>query len=85
LLALVASAEVAAQGPLTRLSIDEAVNLAVQANPTLRAKGFEYQAVGASEITAALRPNPTLNLAAEQITPGGTKAGVTRTRSPSTP
>jgi cobalt-zinc-cadmium efflux system outer membrane protein len=65
----------AAQGPLTRLSLDEAVSLAARANPTVRAKGFEYQAVGAGEITAGLRPNPTLGLGAEQFTPGGPKAG----------
>jgi cobalt-zinc-cadmium efflux system outer membrane protein len=57
------------------LSLDEAVSLAARANPTVRAKGFEYQAVGAGEITAGLRPNPTLGLGAEQFTPGGPKAG----------
>jgi cobalt-zinc-cadmium efflux system outer membrane protein len=75
MLTLAASGEAAAQGPLTRLSLDEAVGLAARANPTVRAKGFEYQAVGANEITAALRPNPTLGLGAEQFTPGGPKAG----------
>jgi cobalt-zinc-cadmium efflux system outer membrane protein len=74
-LTLAASGQAAAQELLTRLSLDEAVSLAARANPTVRAKGFEYQAVGANEITAALRPNPTLGLGAEQLTPGGPKAG----------
>jgi len=64
-----------AQERLTRLSLDEAVNLAARENPTLRAKEFERQAVSANEITAGLRPNPTLGLGAEQFTPGGPKAG----------
>ena len=63
------------QERLTRLSLDEAVNLAARENATLRAKEFERQAVSANEITAGLRPNPTLALGAEQFTPGGPKAG----------
>ena len=64
-----------AQERLTRLSLDEAVNLAARQNPTLRAKEFERQAVSANEITAGLRPNPTLDLGAQQFAPGGPKAG----------
>jgi outer membrane protein, heavy metal efflux system len=75
MLMLAASGKAVAQGPITRLSLDEAMSLAARANPTLRAKGFEYQAAGAGEITAALRPNPILGLGAEQITPGGPKTG----------
>jgi outer membrane protein TolC len=55
------------QEHISRLSLDEAVRLATQANPTLRAKQFEYQGVAAGEITAGLRPNPTANFLAEQF------------------
>jgi outer membrane protein, heavy metal efflux system len=67
MLTLAASGEAVAQGPLTRLSLDEAVSLAVRAHPTVRAKEFERQAVAANEITAGLRPNPTANFLAEQF------------------
>jgi len=62
-----AAAPVAAQAPVASLTLDEAVSLARTANPTVRAKEFEVQAVGANEITAALRPNPTANFLAEQF------------------
>jgi len=54
-----------AQAPLGRLTLDEAVALAARANPTLRAKQFEYRAIGANEISAGLRPNPTATYRAE--------------------
>jgi cobalt-zinc-cadmium efflux system outer membrane protein len=56
-----------AQAPVSTLTLDEAVSLAGAANPTVRAKEFEVQAVGANEVTAALRPNPTANFLAEQF------------------
>jgi outer membrane protein, heavy metal efflux system len=56
-----------AQERLTQLSLDEAVSLAARANPTIRAKEFEYQSVAANEITASLRPNPTATFLAEQF------------------
>ena len=62
-----ASEDARAQEPLARLSLDEAVRLTVQANPTVRAKEFERQSVGANEITANLRPNPTASFLAEQF------------------
>ena len=62
-----ASGKVAAQTPLARLSLDDAVSLATRANPTIRAKEFEHQAVTANETTAGLRPNPTANFLAEQF------------------
>jgi cobalt-zinc-cadmium efflux system outer membrane protein len=65
-----AAAPVAAQAPVASLTLDEAVSLARTANPTVRAKEFEVQAVGANEITAALRPNPTANFLAEQFGSG---------------
>ena len=68
----------AAQAPLGRLTLDEAVALAARANPVLRAKRFEFQAVGANEITAGLRPNPTATYLAEQFG-GGSAALVQHT------
>ena len=59
------------QEPLVRLSLDEAVSLALTENPTVRAKQFERQSVSANEITAGLRPNPTATFSGEQFTPGG--------------
>ena len=56
-----------AQTPVSTLTLDEAVSLAGAANPTVRAKEFEVQAVGANEVTAALRPNPSANFLAEQF------------------
>ena len=67
LLAFVPWTEVAAQAPLARLSLEEAVSLAASGNPTIRAKEFERQAVTANEITAGLRPNPTATFLAEQF------------------
>ena len=45
-----------AQERIARLSLDEAVTLALLENPVVRAKEFERQAVAANEITAGLRP-----------------------------
>jgi cobalt-zinc-cadmium efflux system outer membrane protein len=61
-----------AQEPLTRVSLDDALQLALKQNPTVRAKEFELQAVSANEITAGLRPNPTMNFLVEQIHLSGT-------------
>jgi outer membrane protein, heavy metal efflux system len=60
-------APLSAQERMTQLSLTEAVSLASRANPTIRAKEFEYQSVAANEITAGLRPNPTANFLAEQF------------------
>jgi len=60
-----------ADDQITRLSLDEAVGLALRDNPSVRAKALEYRAVGAGEITAGLRPNPTFTFSGEQLTPGG--------------
>jgi outer membrane protein, heavy metal efflux system len=62
-----------AAGPeerVTRLSVDDAVRLAIQHNATLRAKAYEYESTRANEITAALRPNPTASVTRESWTPG---------------
>jgi cobalt-zinc-cadmium efflux system outer membrane protein len=58
--------------PVTRLTLDEAVALALRENPTLRAKSGELRAIEAGEITAGLRPNPTASYAAEQFGARGT-------------
>jgi cobalt-zinc-cadmium efflux system outer membrane protein len=60
-----------AEEPITRLSLTEAIGLAARENPTVRAKEFEYRAVGAGEITAGLRPNPSFTFSGEQFTSGG--------------
>jgi outer membrane protein, heavy metal efflux system len=65
-----------AQERLSRLSLDEAVRLALRENPTVRAKEFERQSVSANEITAGLRPNPTASFLAEQF--GGASAAQTQ-------
>ena len=67
-----------AQAALGRLTLEDAVALAGRANPVLRAKQFELQAVGANEITAGLRPNPTATYLAEQFG-GGSAALVQHT------
>jgi len=69
---------VSAQSAAGRLTLDDAVALAVRANPVLRVKQFEYQAVGANEITAGLRPNPTATYLAEQFG-GGSASQVQHT------
>ncbi len=60
------SGSATAQEPIRRVSLEQAVALATRENFTLRAKGFEVEAVRANEITAALRPNPVLTYLAEQ-------------------
>ncbi|HKW90279.1 MAG TPA: TolC family protein [Methylomirabilota bacterium] len=60
----------------TSLTMQQAVDLAMRSNPALRAKQFEFQAVGAGEVTAGLRPNPTANFLAEQF--GGGSASQTQ-------
>jgi len=56
-----------AQPAVEPLALDVAVQLALQHNATLRAKEREYEATRASEITAGLRPNPTVSYSAEQL------------------
>jgi len=75
-LCLVAASPGIAQERLSRLTLQEAVTLAASTNPVVRAKEFEYQAIGAGEITAGLRPNPTANFLAEQF--GGGSASQTQ-------
>jgi outer membrane protein, heavy metal efflux system len=56
-----------AQDAPPRVTLDDAVALAMRENRTLRAKQFEYQATRAGEITAGLRPNPTAFYSVEQL------------------
>ena len=67
-----------AQEAIRRLSLDEALALALRQNPTVRAKVAELRSVRASEITAGLRPNPTATYLAEQFG-GGSAARATDT------
>jgi cobalt-zinc-cadmium efflux system outer membrane protein len=55
------------QQPLSQVSLDDALQLALRQNPTLRAQGAALQSTKAGEVTAALRPNPTMNFLAEQF------------------
>src|SRR5437762_11075454 len=69
----------AAQEVLGKLTLNEAVSLALRENPTVRAKEFERQSVSANEITAGLRPNPTATFSGELFAPGGSNgAAVTQ-------
>lgn len=61
------------QEVITTLSRDQAVQLALERNATLRAKELELQVTRANQITAGLRPNPTASYSAEQFgLPGST-------------
>jgi cobalt-zinc-cadmium efflux system outer membrane protein len=57
-----------AQGPV-RITLDEAIQLALQHNHTLLAARTTIQQSRAGEITANLRPNPTLLGAAAYLSP----------------
>jgi outer membrane protein, heavy metal efflux system len=71
-----AAGVVRAQERVPTLTLEQALQLASVTNPNLRAKQFELKAVGANEITAGLRPNPTANFLAEQF--GGGSASQTQ-------
>ena len=55
--------------PLARVSMEEAVRLALQRNQSLTAQRLTIDAAKADEITAALKPNPGLSLGADGFTP----------------
>ena len=57
----------AGQEPLRRVSLEDALQLALRQNPTLRAQQAALQSTRAGEVTAALRPNPTATFLAEQF------------------
>ncbi len=60
-----------AQERLARLTLDQAVDLALRENPTLRAKGFELESTRAGEVTAGLIPNPTGSYTSEKYGASG--------------
>ena len=53
-------ASIFAQGPPSMISMEDAVRLALQYNQALRAQRLSVDQSKAGEITAALKPNPTL-------------------------
>src|SRR5260370_3465618 len=73
---VLAFGQAVAQEPLARVSLDEALQLALRQNPTLRAQQFALESTKAGQVTAALRPNPTMNFLAEQF--GGGSASQTQ-------
>jgi outer membrane protein, heavy metal efflux system len=61
------------QQPLNRVSVADAPRTALQQNPTVRAQQAALTSTKAGEVTAALRPNPSMNFLAEQLKPGGSQ------------
>lgn len=57
-LAFVVSPIQAAAGEIKGLAMDQAVDLAIQRNPSFRAQALSITSAEAGEVTAALRPNP---------------------------
>ena len=62
-----------AQQQLDRVSVDEALQLALRQSPTVRAQQAALASTKAGETTAALRPNPSMNFLAEQFKPGASQ------------
>jgi cobalt-zinc-cadmium efflux system outer membrane protein len=70
--------------PMTRVSMDDAIRLAIERNQSLTAQRLAIDASKADEITAALKPNPGLSVGADglalfspsQLTPGFLKDNV---------
>jgi len=71
LTALSVSAASSAPAAWAQLTLPDAVQLALQKNPLLRAKQREHDATRAGETTAGLRPNPTASYSAEQLGSAG--------------
>ncbi len=59
-----------AQETLKRVSLEDALQLALRQNPTVRAKEADLRSIKAGETTAGLRPNPTMTVLTEQLKPG---------------
>jgi len=57
-------------GPLTSLTLEQALELAFRGNPGLRAQAATVESTRAGEITAALRPNPTFSNGTVDFTGG---------------
>src|ERR1044071_1595132 len=67
LLCLALAHAAAAQTAPPRVTLDDAVALAVRENRVLRAKQFEPRATRAGEITAGLRPNPVATYSSDHL------------------
>ncbi|MEO7142112.1 MAG: TolC family protein [Bryobacteraceae bacterium] len=59
------AASPASASPVTSLSLDQAVRIALASNQTLRAQRLNIDQSRALEITAGLKPNPVLSLLSE--------------------
>jgi cobalt-zinc-cadmium efflux system outer membrane protein len=71
-IALAVPAAAAAQTgspPITRLSMDDAVRLALARNQAMQAQRLQVDASKADEITAALKPNINVSFSADGFTP----------------
>lgn len=66
---LPAAAAAQAGAPITRLSLDDAVRLALARNQAVRAQRMEVDAAKADEITAGLKPNISISFSADGLTP----------------
>jgi len=60
----------AAAAELPRLALEQAVELALQRNPTLRAQALTITSAQANEVTASLRPNPVFVSSSQDFTAG---------------
>ena len=69
LLLAAAPARAQTSPPITRLSLQEAVNMAVARNQALQAQRLAVDAARADEITAGLKPNLSLSFGADGFTP----------------
>lgn len=67
--ALPAAAAAQAVVPITRVSMDDAVRLAVARNQAMQAQRMAVDAARADEITAALKPNISVSFGADGLTP----------------
>lgn len=67
--ALPAAAAAQTGAPITRLSLDEAVRMAVARNQALQAQRMAVDAARADEITAGLKPNISVSFSADGFTP----------------
>ncbi|MDE2484501.1 MAG: TolC family protein [candidate division NC10 bacterium] len=60
----------AAAAEIHSLSVEQAVELALQRNPTLRAQSLSIASGKANEVTAGLRPNPVFVSSSQDFTAG---------------
>ncbi len=69
-LAFLVLPHLAAAAEIRSLTLKQAVQLALQRNPTLRAQSLTINTAKASEVTAALRPNPVFTSSSQDFTAG---------------